>query len=145
MQEEQTNNKSLIEEKLANVRKKMPKLKKDTKGYNYKYSDLNQLLEVLNPLLEKEGLLLKQPIITNGNVNILSTEISLVNNADAVVTSQMALPTFEDMQAIGSSVTYARRYTLQSLIGAASQDDDGDATLRTPRTSNRKPSSKSKF
>lgn len=144
---EQQNNKNLIEAKLQNVRKKMGKLSKNVDGFKYKYADLNQLLDIVNPIFEKEDLLLKQPIITNGNVNILSTEISLIGNSEACITSQMALPTMNDMQAIGSSITYARRYTLKSLLGMQDEDDDGDATLGKPKfgKSKQKTSSDSLF
>ena len=35
----------------------------------------------------------------------------------------------EDMQSIGSAITYARRYTLQSLLCIATEDDDGNAAV----------------
>lgn len=41
------------------------------------------------------------------------------------------------MQAIGSAITYAKRYTLQGLYGLPSEDDDGNScnnlTVETPR------------
>ena len=44
--------------KIANIQKVIGPMQKDTKGYNYQYFEINQLLEKLLPLLEKEGLIL---------------------------------------------------------------------------------------
>jgi len=34
-----------------------------------------------------------------------------------------------DSQAVGSAITYARRYGLQALVGIAPMDDDGEAAM----------------
>ena len=38
----------------------------------------------------------------------------------------MSQPNYENPQKIGSAITYAKRYTLQSVYGLPSEDDDGN-------------------
>ena len=52
---------------LANVKKEVGKLSKTETNpfFKSKYFDINSLIEQVEPLLEKNGLLLLQPIINN--------------------------------------------------------------------------------
>lgn len=115
---------------LAAVKREMGKLKKDAKNpfFKSKYADLNQVLENVEPLLEKHGLVLTQPVISNGQHNFVSTEITEINTGQAAV-SRLGLPVIEDMQKLGGAITYARRYTLKSLLGMQEEDDDGEAAV----------------
>ena len=38
-------------------------------------------------------------------------------------------PVKSDPQGIGSMITYCRRYSLNSMLGIASEDDDGEASM----------------
>jgi hypothetical protein len=38
-------------------------------------------------------------------------------------------PVKDDPQGIGSAITYARRYSLQAIVGIAPEDDDGEAAM----------------
>lgn len=112
---------------MSAVKSELGKLKKDAKNPFFKssYADLNSHLELIEPLLLKNGLFLTQPIITNGQKNLVSTTITEVTTG-AEVSSQLVLPDNEDMQKMGSAITYARRYTLGSLFGMQAVDDDGE-------------------
>ena len=41
--------------------------------------------------------------------------------------ASIKLPELNDMQKLGSAITYARRYTLGSLLAMAAEDDDGNS------------------
>jgi len=129
-------------EKIARIQDKIGTLVKDTKAYNYKYVDLNQILEKLTPLLREEGLVLLQPIIdgcvktiikeTGGNLlfqtkydNKLQQEIVPINPSADELVSEIKLPDNLDPQKLGSAITYYRRYTLVSLLALTAEDDDG--------------------
>jgi hypothetical protein len=108
---------------LANVKKEVGTLSKTATNpfFKSKYFDINGLIEQIEPLLEKNGLLLLQPIEGGKVVSViyhLETEMS--------VNSEMLLPNLQDPQKLGSAITYYRRYTLQSLLGLQAQDDDGN-------------------
>lgn len=126
-----------INEKLLKVQTKVGAVVKnsDNPFYKSKYADINALLELVKPVLNDEGLVLTQPVEVapnpQGFTNIVSTVITDVESGKAI-TSKMALFFTEDkgMQGIGSAVTYARRYTLQSLLAIEAEDDDGNATVK---------------
>lgn len=112
-----------IYKKLALVKSEIGKISKDSTNpfFKSKYFDVNALLEHVEPLLQKNNLLLLQPIL-NGKVisEIIDSE------SGEKVSSELELGSFADPQKMGSAITYYRRYTLQSLLGLQAEDDDGN-------------------
>jgi hypothetical protein len=108
---------------LSNVKKEVGSLSKTETNpfFKSKYFDINSLIQQVDPLLEKYGLLLLQPI-ENGNV---ISKIYHVETAESV-SSSIILPNLNDPQKLGSAITYYRRYTLQSLLGLQAEDDDAN-------------------
>lgn len=121
--------------KLAAVKKEIGAISKDSTNpfFKSKYFDINGLLKHVEPLLDKNGLLLLQPII-KGEV---FSEIIDVENGDSV-TSSMLLPNIQDPQKVGSAVTYYRRYTLQSLLGLQAEDDDANVASKATKPKDKK-------
>jgi len=115
--------------KLLSVKGELGKISKDATNpfFKSKYFDVNGLLEHVEPLLSKHGLLLLQPIL-NGKV---ITEIIDPESGEKV-SSEIELPNLTDPQKLGSAITYFRRYTLQSLLGLQAEDDDGNKASKPP-------------
>lgn len=116
--------------KLFDLRKEIGSVSKDSQNpfFKSKYFDINKLLEHVQPLLDKNNLLLLQPI-REGSVY---TQIIDIEDGRCIE-SGMQLPVLSDPQKMGSAVTYYRRYTLQSLLGIQAEDDDGNrASSNTP-------------
>jgi len=111
---------------LANVKKEVGTLSKTETNpfFKSKYFDINSLIQQIEPLLEKNGLLLLQPI-ENNKVKSIIYEIE----TGGFVSSEIDLPNLTDPQKLGSAITYYRRYTLQSLLGLQAEDDDGKAAV----------------
>jgi hypothetical protein len=112
-----------ILEKINKVKSEIGKISKDSTNpfFKSKYFDVNQLLEHVEPLLEKNGLVLLQPI----KEGCVTTEIVDIKSGEKLESS-ICLPPSTDPQKIGSAITYYRRYTLQSLLALQSEDDDGN-------------------
>ena len=111
---------------LADFQQECPVIYKGTTGYGYTYADLPQILEVINPLLKKHGLGFTQMLEGSGLKTILFHVKSgehLESYCDIPTTS---LKGMNDFQAIGSGITYFRRYCLSSILGVVS-DKDTDA------------------
>ncbi len=89
--------------------------------FKSKYFDINGLIKHIEPLLQENRLVLTQPTI-DGKVKSILTDI---DNKESIE-SELQLPDLEDPQKLGSCITYYRRYTLQSLLGLQSEDDDGN-------------------
>lgn len=124
--------------KVAKAKKEIGKISKDSKNPHFgnTYFDINKLLEVIEPILEKEGLMVLQPI-ENGHVCTRIFNID-ANSGDTILTSSMKLPELNDPQKMGSAITYYRRYTLQSLLALQSEDDDGNHAAGHNKQSNNK-------
>lgn len=116
-------NKIKLLQNLAKVKSEIGKVSKDSTNpfFKSKYFDINSALEHVEPLLQKYGLVLLQPIENNK----VRTEIFNVEDGEFVF-SEMELPNLQDPQKLGSAITYFRRYTLQSLLGLQAEDDDAN-------------------
>ena len=112
-----------IYKKLLNAKKEIGKVSKDSTNpfFKSKYFDINSLLEHVEPILQKNGLLLLQPIESEW----VKTVIYDVESSEKV-SSEIHLGTFSDPQKLGSAITYYRRYTAQSLLGLQAEDDDAN-------------------
>jgi hypothetical protein len=110
--------------KIAKIQKEMGVLVRITEGYNYKYVELSQIQEKLNPLLEDNGLVLIQPLQTENGKTKLITIIRDIKDGEEI-TSSIYLPDNVKPQEMGSAITYYRRYSLLSLLNLTTEDDDG--------------------
>ena len=108
--------------KLHEAKKEIGVVKKNAKNPHFKntYADLNALIDAVEPILLDKGLIMLQPI-KDGKV---FTQIIDVETFESVESSIDLSPNLT-AQALGSQVTYYRRYTLQSLMSLQSDDDDG--------------------
>jgi hypothetical protein len=108
---------------LSDVKKEIGKISKDSTNpfFNSKYFDINKLIDHVEPVLEKHGLILLQPILNN---KVYSTIIHI--ETAKTYDSCIELPQLNDPQKMGSAITYYRRYTLQSLLALQAEDDDGN-------------------
>ena len=118
--------------KLWKAKQEIGKINKsaDNPFFKSKYADLNTILDVVEPILHKHGLILLQPI-ENGKV---CSQIIDVDSGQGVY-SEIELPQINDPQKLGGCVSYFRRYTLQSLCSLSMQDDDAqDVTNHVKNT-----------
>lgn len=128
-----TTNDSFINQSLLNIKAKMTAVGKDAKNPFFKstYTTLNAFIQAVEPLLKEEGMFLTQPVSSNGQSNFVRTLLTHAASGENVE-SVILLPVLDDMQKLGGAITYARRYTLASLLGMMSDDDDGNtATGKT--------------
>ena len=118
--------------KLHKAKRQIGTVKKNAKNPHFKntYADLNALIDAVEPILLENDLILLQPL-ENGKVY---TRIVDVNTSE-ILESCIDLPASGTPQAMGSAITYYRRYTLQSLLSLQAEDDDGTrASTPTPPT-----------
>ena len=124
-----------IYKKLFEAKKEIGKISKDSKNPFFKsnYLSLNGLIDAVEPVLEKHGLLLLQPIEDGKVVTMICDAEKDGTLLTSRVLSGMTLPNITDPQKLGSAITYYRRYTLQSLLGLQAEDDDGNNAARPPK------------
>jgi hypothetical protein len=105
--------------------------KKDAKNpfFKSKYATLNAVYEAVAEALLKNGLSVIQPIVGD------AVETTLVHTSGQFITSACPIVCAKqnDPQAMGSAITYARRYSLASLLGVMTDDDDdGEKAMARP-------------
>ena len=117
--------------KLNKVKKEIGAISKESTNpfFKAKYFDINSLLKHVEPLLQRNGLLLLQPIYKG----YVISEIIEIETGEKIQ-SGLQLPEMDDPQKLGSAVTYYRRYTLQSLLGLQAEDDDANTASQATKS-----------
>lgn len=99
-------------------------------GYNYKYLDLAGILEKIYPLLAKHNIALIQGselIVNDGEPYVVVT--TRLQCEDEWIEDRIEFPMIEptkktdtDIMMLGSTISYLRRYAVQSMLGIAGTD-----------------------
>jgi hypothetical protein len=103
-------------------------------SFSYSYAALPDLLAAVLPVLNKHGLVLWQaPVNLGAGPPILRTVLAHAESGEELVAEFALVVAQPGMQAIGSAITYGRRYAVVSMLGLApDEDDDGAAASRQP-------------
>ncbi len=91
------------------------------------YATLNDVLETVEPIMEKHGIMIIQTVEGRDLITTLHSLIS-----EASVKSTYPLVDSPDPQKFASSVSYARRYSIVTLLGLMTEDDDGNKAASLP-------------
>ncbi len=119
-----------IYQKLNNFRMAVEGLRKDKKGYGYKYADINQVIKVITQPLSDVGLIDVDTVEIDENGQAwLRTDLIDIDNPESKLSikSPLLLKDPSNPQALGSALTYNRRYNRVTLLGLEQEDDDGNA------------------
>lgn len=97
--------------------------------FKSKYADLGSVLEACKDLLNENGITILQP--HSADEFGAYVETLLVHESGEYVGSKTKIQVAKanDPQALGSAITYARRYGLQSLLSMPAEDDDGESAM----------------
>lgn len=108
--------------------------------YKSKYASLSSVMEAIKTPLAKNGLSFIQCVENEGEAYYLKTILAHASGEKIESRVQLILGR-RDMQGLGSSITYARRYSLSAMLGVVdTDDDDGNASLpETPKTKPKAP------
>lgn len=92
--------------------------------YSYFYATLDEILNIVRPILSKHGLSILQVPSTDAD-HVLITTILLHDSGEFIEAEPLKLKMQQyTPQGAGSAITYARRYAVASILGISSQDDD---------------------
>lgn len=101
----------------------------DNPFFKSKYADFAEIVHASRPALTAHGLSVMQRIIllADGSEALHSV---LGHSSGQYIDSVMRIrPAKNDVQALGSYITYLKRYAYAALIGVATEDDDGEAAM----------------
>ena len=119
---------------LVAAQQEMGKAFKDANNpfFNSKYADLSSVMGACLPALNKNGIAVIQPQVYIDNEDFVKT-VFLHTSGETLETAVRLKVDKENMQGLGSAITYARRYGLMELAGLTPEDDDGNAAAAAPR------------
>ena len=109
-----------------------PNRTKENAFLKSKYVTLDSLLQAVRPVLANNGLSFLQVPFTGADVVSVTTML-LHESGEWLESDPFTLPLMKkDPQGVGSVVTYARRYSLSSILGVAwDEDDDAQSNNET--------------
>ena len=121
---------------LVKVQAQLKPLKRDTVNTytGVLYADLLSIWEACRELLTSNGFCVIQTnSVGEGNVIV---ETMLAHTSGQWIMGQLAVPITEEKgktltQAVGSAVSYGRRYGLQGIVGIVLEGDEPEASGRT--------------
>lgn len=110
------------------VQKELSPLDKsaDNPYFESKYIPLSGILLKLNPLLVKHSLIMIQSVERDQDGDYLLTKIIHTNSGETLDSKLYLKIDKTSMQALGSAITYARRYSISPIFGVIEKDDDGE-------------------
>lgn len=102
---------------------------KNNPFYKSDYSDLKSVVEASRPALAANGLCVIQLTESEENAQYFITR--LCHSSGQWIESRLKLaPVKQDIQSMGSLISYLRRYQYNSLVGVVdTDDDDGNAAM----------------
>jgi hypothetical protein len=103
--------------------------------FKSKYADLASVWEACREPLAANGLSVVQ-MPCNDTPDSVALETILMHTSGQWISSVFSMPVSKhDAQAVGSAITYARRYALAAVVGIAPEDDDGNLASGKSETS----------
>lgn len=121
---------------LVELQSELPTMPKNKMAYNYKYTDLDTIVQTVKPLLKKYNLAYMQSV-GGLTADAITLTTRLFNNKGEYIEDTVALPVIASQknnsaQTLGMAITYMRRYTLCAMLGITS-DEDVDACNSEPK------------
>ena len=102
---------------LAKFQKEVKNIPKNSKGYGYDYAKLEDIIRIVTPTLNKNGLVLIQSIDTDEHSRLPSVKTILahMDTGESIESntpiSEVKLGSMNSYQSLGSGITYMRRYS----------------------------------
>lgn len=97
----------------------------------YRYDDLSEIAETVKPILKKHGLSYRFRTQQNGikvSVTCVVSHVDGHSEENTLSANNDTSGSKNEIQAVGSAVTYLERYSLKAALGlAAAEDDDAQA------------------
>lgn len=97
--------------------------------FKSKYADLASIVKASRKALGTNGLAVIQRIIRSGSAGMTLMTRLCHASGQWIESSMTVNPPKQDIQSLGSYLTYLRRYTYSAIVGvvASEEDDDGEA------------------
>lgn len=122
---------------LSKAQSELEAIGKEEEGYGYNYASLASTIRVAKPILAKNNLAVTQ-LLGDASAEKVTVTTILLHSSGQYIKNRLTLPKLEQkgcnkVQSAGSAQSYGRRYSLQAILGLASEDVDAstDGTKKT--------------
>ena len=125
-----------LAEALAKAQSRMGNALKDAKNPHFqsRFATLASVREACGEHLAAEGISVLQPVVTRAEDGAVGVRTVLAHSSGEWISSTAwCKPERPGPQALGSVISYLRRYSLAAMVGIAQEDDDGNAGERDPK------------
>ena len=103
--------------------------------FKSKYADLASIVKASRKALGVNGLSVIQRIVRNGSAGMTLLTRLCHASGQWIESSMTVNPPKQDIQSLGSYLTYLRRYTYSSIVGVVACEEDDDAEAAIGRSS----------
>jgi hypothetical protein len=120
---------------LAQAQGEIAHAKKESENphFRHRYADLASIWDACRVALTTHGLAVVQSprLVAGGDLWLVEVETTLFHQSGQSVSDVLAVPVNPaSAQAVGSAITYARRFALAAFVGVAPEEDDAHAHER---------------
>ena len=132
----------IVLSKLMKAKQEIGTVKKDSKNPFHKsnYASLNAYIDASEAHLIENGLILIQAGNGSFSEPIIVATLIHPESGQWLKSYLPILNTKQDSQGLGASVTYMRRYSIATLLGLVSEDDDGETACGRGKSESKKKS-----
>lgn len=125
---------------LLEFQRNAPEIHKDATNPHFKskFVTLKSVLAEVRPLLNEHGIVVTQIPSYDKDTGqpILQTRLIHAESGESIDAAMLLFAQKQDPQGQGSAITYARRYSLVSMLGLEADDDDGNAGSAKAKSTN---------
>ena len=120
-----------------------PKKNAKNDHFRNRYADLTEVLACIEEPLRDNGLVLTQTIDhSEAGLPQLTTSLWHVESGEVMESDAPLILDKQTPQAMGSSITYMRRYAIKALFGLSDVDDDAEGAMGRPAPKRQEPAPK---
>jgi hypothetical protein len=96
--------------------------------FKSKFADLSSVRAAIRGPLSDNGIAYVQLVRSGGKA--VEVETLLLHDSGQVIGDTLTIPLLQNTpQAVGSAISYGRRYSLMSIVGLAADDDDAESAM----------------
>lgn len=106
--------------------------------FKSRYADFASIVRASRPALSKYGLAVTQQLIIEDDGQMILLTRLLHSSGQMLESKMRIVPSKNDLQTLGSTITYAKRYSYSAIVGvvASDEDDDGEIAMAPVRLKN---------
>lgn len=108
----------------------------ENQHFNSKYADINALRDVIRqPLADNDLAVIQLPRMSPGYVEV---ETMIIHKTGEFISETLRMPLNDrnTAHAVGSALTYCRRYSLSAMLNLAAEDDDANSAVEATPSQN---------